>query len=80
MAIVHLAQQQMMANTCDDELEFDTISKSIDVIKGELNFALSIVKQLDIMDKDDDAWKNIFNLPQEAAFREEQGAFRFSGF
>jgi hypothetical protein len=61
-AIVHLAQQQMIASTRDDELEFDTITKSIELIKDELKFALEIVRELKVTDKDDDAWKTVFQL------------------
>jgi hypothetical protein len=68
-AIVHLAQQQMMATTRDDELEFETMSKTIDVLKDELNFALAIVRELQIMDKEDDAWKNVFELQKRLAER-----------
>jgi hypothetical protein len=68
-AIVHLAQQQMMALTRDDELEFETMSKSIDVLKDELNFALTIVRELRIMDKEDEAWKNVFELQTRLAER-----------
>jgi hypothetical protein len=68
-AIVHLAQQQMMANTRDDELEFETMSKSIDVLKDELNFALAIVRELKIMDKQDEAWKTVFLLQKKLSKR-----------
>jgi hypothetical protein len=61
-----------MASTRDDELEFETISKSIDVIKDELNFALAIVKQLGIRDKEDDVWKNVFNLQKMFAKRNRE--------
>jgi hypothetical protein len=66
-AIVHLAQQQVMASKRDDELEFEVMSKSIDVIKDELNFALAIVKQLGITDKEDNAWQNVFDLQKKFA-------------
>jgi hypothetical protein len=59
---VHLAQQQMMATTRNDKLEFETMSKTINLLKDELNFALAIVRELQIMDKEDDAWKNVFEL------------------
>lgn len=68
-AIVHLAQQQMMANTRDDELEFETMSKSIDVLKDELNFALAIVRELKITDKQDEAWKTVFLLQKQLSKR-----------
>jgi hypothetical protein len=66
-AIVHLAQQQVMASKRDDELEFETMSKSIDVIKDELNCALAIVKQLGITDKEDSVWQNVFDLQKKFA-------------
>jgi hypothetical protein len=61
-AIVHLAQQQMITSTRDDELEFNMITTSIALIKDELKFALEIVRELKVMDKDDDAWKTVFQL------------------
>ena len=64
-AVVHLAQQERMASVRNDELEFETISRSISVVKDELNFALNIVRQLDITDKDDPAWQNVFNLQKK---------------
>jgi hypothetical protein len=66
-AIVHLAQQQMMATTRNDKLKFEMMSKTIDVLKDELNFALAIVRELQIMDKEDDAWKNVFDLQKKLA-------------
>jgi hypothetical protein len=62
IAIMHLVQQQMMATTRIDDLEFETMSKTTDLLKDELNFALAIVHELRIMDKDDDAGKNVFEL------------------
>jgi hypothetical protein len=64
-AIVHLAQQERMASVRNDELEFETISKTINVVKDELNFALNIVRQLEITDKEDPAWQNVFNLQKK---------------
>jgi hypothetical protein len=48
------------------------MSKSIDVIKDELNFALAIVKQLGITDKEDNAWKNYFDLQEKFAKRNRE--------
>jgi hypothetical protein len=54
-----------MASVRNDELEFETISKTINVVKDELNFALNIVRQLEITDKEDPAWQNVFNLQKK---------------
>jgi hypothetical protein len=64
-AIVHLAQQQAAARARADELEFETISKSMDFVKDELNIALAIVRQLGIDDKEDDNWKRVFELQKK---------------
>jgi hypothetical protein len=53
-------------------MERSNRDKSIDVIKDELNFALAIVRELRITDKDDDAWKNVFNLQKKFAKRNQE--------
>jgi hypothetical protein len=71
-AIVHLAQQQVAASARADELEFETISRSMDAVKDELNFSLTIVGQLGIKDKDDDAWKRVFELQKQFAEKNKE--------
>jgi hypothetical protein len=71
-AIVHLAQQQQQAATRDDELEFETMSKSIEVIKDELNFALAIVRELKISDRDDEAWTKVFDLQKNLSLQNRE--------
>lgn len=53
-------------------MERSNRDKSIDVIKDELNFALAIARELRITDKDDDAWKNVFNLQKKFAKRNQE--------
>jgi hypothetical protein len=66
-AIVHLSQQEKMASTRDDELEFEAIRSRIVVVKDELNFALAIVRELRLMDKEDeDAWKTVIDLSKRS--------------
>jgi hypothetical protein len=71
-AIVHLAQQQVAASARADELEFETISRSMDAVKDELNFSLTIVSQLGIKDKEDDAWKRVFELQKQFAEKNKE--------
>jgi hypothetical protein len=72
-AIVHLAQQQAAAARARaDELEFETICKSMDFVKDELNIALAIVRQLGIDDKEDDNWKRVFELQKKMAEKNQE--------
>lgn len=70
--IVHLAQQQVAASARADELEFETISRSMDAVKDELNFSLTIVGQLGIVDKGDNTWKRVFELQKQFAEKNKE--------
>ena len=41
-------------------------------MKDELNFALAIVRELRIMDKEDDAWKTVFDLQKKYALKKKE--------
>jgi TRAP-type mannitol/chloroaromatic compound transport system substrate-binding protein len=64
------SSSQFMVSTCrGDKLKFETFSKSFDVIKDELNFTFAIVHELRITNKDNNAWKNVFDLQKKFAKR-----------
>jgi hypothetical protein len=75
--IVHLSQQQRMADTRDDELEFETISKRIDSIQARINSKLNIAKQLGITNEEHQVFKDIVALEEKMdALSDELDAFQ----
>ena len=71
-ALAHIAQQSRMAESRDDELEYESLCKAIELTQSKLQTALNIVKHLGIMDESHARFQKVLALEEEIETMEEE--------